>query len=129
MFVTAIGLDGARAMKFFDVKSLEMKPKLQFAILNGVSIGFLNLSLAYNSVGFYQMTKLAIIPFTVLLQSIFYARSFSLPIKVALLVLLLGVGVATVTDVQLNFMGGCASALALITTCVAQAGPPINNPF
>ena len=120
MFVTAVGLDGARALKFFDAKSLEMVPKLQFAVLNGVSVGFLNLSLAYNSVGFYQMTKLAIIPLTVLLQTLFYAKSFSLAIKACLAVLLLGVGVATVTDVQLNQLGAAASCLALVTTCVAQ---------
>ena len=46
------------------------------------------MSLAFNSVGFYQMTKLAIIPFTVLLQTLFYAKQFSTAIKLCLLVLL-----------------------------------------
>ena len=35
------------------------------------------------------MTKLAIIPFTVLLQTIFYAKTFSFGIKASLIVLLM----------------------------------------
>jgi glycopeptide antibiotics resistance protein len=35
-------------------------------------------------------------------------------------VLLLGVGVATVTDLQLNAVGSVLSLLAIITTCIAQ---------
>ncbi|KAJ7002307.1 hypothetical protein NC653_012382 [Populus alba x Populus x berolinensis] len=43
-----------------------------FGILNGVSIGLLQLE-SWNSIllEFYQMTKLAIIPFTVLLETLF----------------------------------------------------------
>ena len=116
---------------------------MQFAITNGLSVGFLNLSLAFNSVGcalraslpgettlaltrpvarrrFYQMTKLAIIPFTVLLQTLFYGRSFSTPVKATLGVLLLGVAVATVNDVELNFLGTVVSVGAIVLTCVSQ---------
>jgi hypothetical protein len=35
-------------------------------------------------------------------------------------VLLFGVGVATVTDLQLNAMGSVLSLLAIVTTCIAQ---------
>lgn len=38
---------------------------------------------------FYQMTKLAIIPATVTLQTLFYAKTFTTRVKLALLVLLL----------------------------------------
>jgi solute carrier family 35, member E3 len=38
----------------------------------------------------------------------------------SLSVLLLGVGVATVTDLQLNAVGSVLSLLAIITTCIAQ---------
>lgn len=58
----------------------------------GVSIGFLNLSLGFNSVGFYQMTKLAIIPCTVFIQTSFYGKVFSTRVKAALAVLLGGGG-------------------------------------
>nr|CAB3460358.1 unnamed protein product [Digitaria exilis] len=91
-----------------------------FGVLNGISIGLLNLSLGFNSVGFYQMTKLAIIPCTVILETLFFRKKFSRSIQMSLSVLLLGVGVATVTDLQLNAVGSILSLLAIITTCIAQ---------
>lgn len=41
-------------------------------------------------------------------------------IQLSLAILLLGVGIATVTDLQLNLLGSVLSLLAVITTCVAQ---------
>lgn len=41
-------------------------------------------------------------------------------IQLSLGVLLLGVGIATVTDLQLNVLGSVLSLLAVVTTCVAQ---------
>ncbi|ONM29800.1 Nucleotide/sugar transporter family protein [Zea mays] len=69
---------------------------------------------------YVQMTKLAIIPCTVILETLFFRKKFSRNIKLSLSVLLLGVGVATVTDLQLNVMGSVLSLLAIITTCIAQ---------
>jgi len=66
------------------------------------------------------MTKLAIIPFTVLLETIFLKKRFSESIKLSLLVLLLGVGIASVTDLKLNLLGSILSGLAIATTCVGQ---------
>ncbi|XP_008233865.1 PREDICTED: uncharacterized membrane protein At1g06890-like isoform X1 [Prunus mume] len=120
LLVTFCSLHVALKMKFFEHKPLDQKTVMGFGILNGISIGLLNLSLGFNSVGFYQMTKLAIIPCTVLLETLFLAKRFSRSIQIALLVLLLGVGIATVTDVQLNALGSVLSLLAVITTCVAQ---------
>ncbi|KAJ6828849.1 putative membrane protein [Iris pallida] len=91
-----------------------------FGMLNGTSIGLLNLSLGFNSIGFYQMTKLAIIPFTVMLETIFLKKKFSESIKLSLLVLLLGVGIASITDLKLNLLGSILSLLAIATTCVGQ---------
>ena len=41
-------------------------------------------------------------------------------IQFALTILLVGVGIATVTDLQLNVLGSILSLLAVITTCIAQ---------
>ncbi|XAR59743.1 hypothetical protein NMG60_11015696 [Bertholletia excelsa] len=120
LMVTYCTLHVAQRLNFFDNKPIEMKTVILFGILNGVSIGFLNLSLGFNSIGFYQMTKLAIIPFTVLLETIFLKKQFSQKIKFSLFFLLVGVGVASVTDMQLNFVGTILSLLAIITTCVGQ---------
>ncbi|XP_057526841.1 UDP-xylose transporter 1 [Amaranthus tricolor] len=120
LMVTFCTLHLAQRLNFFETKSVDMKTVVLFGILNGVSIGLLNLSLGFNSIGFYQMTKLAIIPFTVLLETLFLNKHFSRKIKFSLFILLVGVGIASITDLQLNFVGTVLSALAIITTCVGQ---------
>lgn len=120
LLVTFCSLHVALKMKLFEHKPFDRKAVLGFGILNGISIGLLNLSLGFNSVGFYQMTKLAIIPCTVLLETLFLGKTFSRTIQLSLIILLLGVGIATVTDLQLNALGSVLSLLAIVTTCVAQ---------
>ncbi|KAG0477566.1 hypothetical protein HPP92_012285 [Vanilla planifolia] len=120
LMVTFCTLYVAQRLRFFEPKVSDTRTIVLFGILNGTSIGLLNLSLGFNSIGFYQMTKLAIIPFTVMLETIFLKKKFSWDIKVSLLILLLGVGIASVTDLKLNLLGSILSLLAIATTCVGQ---------
>ncbi|XP_044484179.1 UDP-xylose transporter 3-like isoform X2 [Mangifera indica] len=120
LLVTFCSLHVALWLKLFEHKPFDPRAVTGFGILNGLSIGLLNLSLGFNSVGFYQMTKLAIIPCTVLLETLFFRKRFSRSIQFSLAILLVGVGIATVTDLQLNALGSVLSLLAVITTCVAQ---------
>ncbi|KAJ6952972.1 UDP-xylose transporter 3 [Populus alba x Populus x berolinensis] len=120
LLVTFCSLHMALWMKLFEHKPFDARAVMGFGILNGISIGLLNLSLGFNSVGFYQMTKLAIIPCTVLLETLFFRKQFSRSIQLSLTILLMGVGIATVTDLQLNVLGSILSLLAVLTTCVAQ---------
>lgn len=120
LMVTYCTLHVAQRLNFFENKAVDMKTVILFGILNGISIGFLNLSLGFNSIGFYQMTKLAIIPFTVLLETLFLNKQFSQKVKLSLFLLLVGVGIASITDLQLNLVGTILSLLAIATTCVGQ---------
>ncbi|KAK4278494.1 hypothetical protein QN277_016332 [Acacia crassicarpa] len=120
LLVTFCSLHMALWIKLFEHKPFDARAVMGFGILNGISIGLLNLSLGFNSVGFYQMTKLAIIPCTVLLETLFFRKVFSRSIQFSLVILLVGVGIATVTDLQLNVLGSILSLLAIVTTCVAQ---------
>uniref|UniRef100_A0A0E0CNP1 Sugar phosphate transporter domain-containing protein n=1 Tax=Oryza meridionalis TaxID=40149 RepID=A0A0E0CNP1_9ORYZ len=120
LMVTFCTLHVAQRMRFFEPKAIDGQTVILFGLLNGTSIGLLNLSLGFNSIGFYQMTKLAIIPFTVMLETIFLKKRFSESIKFSLLILLLGVGIASVTDLKLNLLGSVLSGLAIATTCVGQ---------
>lgn len=120
MIVTVGALRFAAKIGWVEPKSVDQGALLRFSVLNGVSVGFLNLSLGFNSVGFYQMTKLAIIPCTVSIQTLFYAKKFSGPTKASLAVLLGGVAIATITDLELNAAGSAMSLGAVVTTCVSQ---------
>ncbi|KAH9716712.1 UDP-xylose transporter 3 [Citrus sinensis] len=119
LLVTFCSLHVALWMKLFEHKPFDPRAVMGFGVLNGISIGLLNLSLGFNSVGFYQMTKLAIIPCTILLETLFFRKKFR-NIQLSLVILLVGVGIATVTDLQLNVLGSVLSLLAVLTTCVAQ---------
>lgn len=120
LLVTFCSLHVALWLKMFEHKPFDPRAVMGFGILNGISIGLLNLSLGFNSVGFYQMTKLAIIPCTVLLETLFFMKKFSRRVQFSLAILLLGVGIATITDLQLNLLGSMLSMLAVLTTCIAQ---------
>lgn len=57
LLVTFCSLHVALWMKLFEHKPFDARAVMGFGILNGISIGLLNLSLGFNSVGFYQVTS------------------------------------------------------------------------
>lgn len=65
LLVTFCSLHVALKLKFFEHKPFDQKAVMGFGILNGISIGLLNLSLGFNSVGFYQVLFCAISVFIV----------------------------------------------------------------
>lgn len=56
LLVTFCSLHVALYLKLFEHKPFDPRTVIGFGILNGASIGLLNLSLGFNSVGFYQVT-------------------------------------------------------------------------
>ena len=108
-----------RCAGFYEDAAMPQLEKFKVALAGFASIGFMNLSLNSNSVGFYQITKLTIIP-VVLAINLLYGVHTNGKIKLALLILLAGVGVATVTDVQLRPIGLVYGTLAVLTTAVVQ---------
>ncbi|MBA0794210.1 hypothetical protein Gohar_018560 [Gossypium harknessii] len=68
------------SLKFFSIlpasPSSELAPLslFTFGFVNSVSTGLANVSLKYNSVGFYQMAKIAITPLIVLAEFIWYRK-------------------------------------------------------
>lgn len=75
--------------------------------------GFANASLQHNSVGFYQMAKIAVTPTIVIAEFVLFKKTVSFHKVLALTVVSVGVAVATVTDLEFNFLGACI-ALAWI---------------
>ncbi|RKP27535.1 triose-phosphate transporter family-domain-containing protein [Syncephalis pseudoplumigaleata] len=79
-----------------------------------------NLSLQYNSVGFYQMAKVLTTPAVALIQFLFYGKTFARPTIISLAVICLGVGIANVTDVQMNFVGTVYALAGVVVTSLYQ---------
>ncbi|KAI4385491.1 hypothetical protein MLD38_003511 [Melastoma candidum] len=57
LMVTFVTLHLAQRLNFFEKKSVDKKTVMLFGMLNGISVGLLNLSLGFNSVGFYQVPR------------------------------------------------------------------------
>ena len=62
------------------------------------------------------MGKLSCIPYMVLYQSMFLGVAFSGETKLALAVVVVGMSIAVVTDVQLNALGCVYSVASVLTT-------------
>ncbi|XAR67346.1 hypothetical protein NMG60_11002063 [Bertholletia excelsa] len=80
--------------------------------------GLANTSLKYNSVGFYQMAKIAVTPTIVLAEFILLRRTISLNKILALAVVSVGVAVATVTDLEFNLFGACIATVWIIPSAI-----------
>ncbi|KAL9339767.1 hypothetical protein Peur_068782 [Populus x canadensis] len=83
-----------------------------------LSTGLANVSLKYNSVGFYQMAKISVTPSIVLAEFIWFKKRVSFSKVVALTVVSIGVAVATVTDLQFSLFGACVALAWIIPSAV-----------
>lgn len=92
---------------------------LVFAVVGGVSVSSANISLMANSVGFYQIAKLMIVPFVCVVEITFFAKSFNCPTLASILMVLAGVGIVTVSDISVNTLG-LMSAVAFIVSSGLQ---------
>ena len=118
--ITALGMEVMALLGFFTRARLPLLDTVLMAVFCIGSVAFMNFSLSYNSVGFYQVTKLLCIPCMVLIQTLFYHQSFSRKIQLTLAVVLGGVGLATVSDMELNEVGCVMGALAVLFTAQFQ---------
>jgi solute carrier family 35 protein E3 len=58
LMVTFCTLYVAQRLRFFEAKPIDAQTVISFGLLNGISIGLLNLCLGFNSVGFYQASTI-----------------------------------------------------------------------
>jgi solute carrier family 35 protein E3 len=85
-----------------------------------VSIVTMNFNLKMNSIGFYQLSKLCTIPCMVVYKYFWQNQSTPTNTLVSLALLLVGLCLFTVNDVQFNVVGSVVALVAVITTTVYQ---------
>ncbi|KAL3637006.1 hypothetical protein CASFOL_019305 [Castilleja foliolosa] len=112
-------------LKALSILSLSPPPKstkysslLSLGIVMSLSTGLANVSLKYNSVGFYQMAKIAVTPAIVLAEFVLFRKKISKRKVFALTVVSVGVAVATVTDLQFHFFGACIAVAWIVPSAV-----------
>jgi len=96
---------------------------LRIAALSLMSIVFMNLNLKYNSVGFYQISKLCCIPTSLLIETIFGLRKQMLTRELGTSLAFILIGMYLVIDAQITFdnqIGLLYMALGVLCTSIAQ---------
>ncbi|KAK3155134.1 hypothetical protein QOZ80_2BG0199300 [Eleusine coracana subsp. coracana] len=82
------------------------------------STGLANVSLKHNSVGFYQMAKIAVTPTIAVAEFMLFQKKLSSRKAITLAVVSFGVAVATVTDLEFNFFGACVALAWIVPSAV-----------
>jgi hypothetical protein len=118
--MNAVGM-GIMAIVFFKRKYLPYKDTVLMSLSSTASIVLMNYSLCLNSVGFYQLSKLLGVPWLVFVQHTLYRKSIlTKNITFSLFLILIGLGIVTVSDVRFNLAGVIISALAVMITIQYQ---------
>ncbi|XP_057972251.1 UDP-rhamnose/UDP-galactose transporter 5 isoform X3 [Malania oleifera] len=99
-------------LPFFDL--------LKIVFFGNFSIVGMNVSLMWNSVGFYQIAKLSMIPVSCFLEVVLDKMRYSTDTKLSIILVLMGVAVCTVTDVSVNAKGFIAAVVAVWSTSLQQ---------
>ncbi|KAG8642935.1 UDP-rhamnose/UDP-galactose transporter 6 [Manihot esculenta] len=109
-----------RWLGYIQASHLPLPELLKFVLFANFSIVGMNVSLMWNSVGFYQIAKLSMIPVSCFLEVVLDKVRYSRDTKLSIAVVLLGVAVCTVTDVSVNAKGFIAAVVAIWSTSLQQ---------
>lgn len=106
--------------KYKPISKLENVLRISIGSLSSTLL--MNLNLFNNSVGFYQMSKLSSIPCTLLIETLLRKRQQRLNFSMlsSLLLIVFGVGLFGVSDVEVNFIGTIWAILAVLATSASQ---------
>jgi len=108
------------AVNIFSYQAAPLDGILPVAAGSLLSVAFMNLNLQHNSVGFYQLSKLACIPFILFVQYVAYKQSVNRLVQISLIPIIFGVGYATVYDLSLNLVGLIFAVCAVVFTALSQ---------
>mmetsp|Transcript_12657 Transcript_12657/g.21438 ORF Transcript_12657/g.21438 Transcript_12657/m.21438 type:complete len:347 (+) Transcript_12657:165-1205(+) len=116
----AFGLEANNANGEKKPTTIPLFDAILYAVFADMSIVGMNLSLMMNTVGFYQIAKLSIIPLICCIDYIWLYKRFNSKIIMAIGVVLLGVGISTVSDVGFNVPGVIVAGIAVFSTAMQQ---------
>ncbi|WIA31128.1 hypothetical protein OEZ86_001149 [Tetradesmus obliquus] len=117
---SAASIWAAQAMGLAGQARIPTKDALKFAVMANMSIASLNLSLLVNSVGFYQVAKLLITPCTCLMEMLAVGKTITPGIAASIAMVVAGVAVVTVNDVQVNLLGLAIAVVSVVASGTQQ---------
>ncbi|KAH8951941.1 hypothetical protein BDL97_09G057800 [Sphagnum fallax] len=99
-------------------KATPLSTLVALSIVMAFSTGLANVSLKYNSVGFYQMAKIAVTPTIVLAEFLVLERRVSFNKGLTLVVVSVGVAIASVTDLDFHLFGAIIAVAWIIPSAI-----------
>lgn len=122
---TVFTLVGMRLFLMAGIFQYKKLPQLAVAPLAAAYVGYIvlcNLSLNVNTVGFYQVMKIAVAPTVMVLDLLLFRIVPPVRIVLAVLVVCAGIGIATVTDDKIisNLFGLAVGLAATVVTALYQ---------
>ncbi|XP_015688910.1 nucleotide-sugar uncharacterized transporter 2-like [Oryza brachyantha] len=99
-------------------KSTPFSSLFALGAVMSLSTGLANVSLKHNSVGFYQMAKIAVTPTIVAAEFMLFQKRVSPQKVITLASVSFGVAVATVTDLEFNFFGALVALAWIVPSAV-----------
>lgn len=122
---TAVTAVGMHMMSKFGVFEPRRLPLMRILPLSAAYVGFIvsnNISIQINTVGFYQIMKIAIAPMVIFIEAIWYCKRPSRRTLTSVAVLLAGITTATVTDKQVssNPLGVMVAMVATVLSALYQ---------
>lgn len=118
--LTYLGLEVSALCNFFQRKRLPLLGVLPLSVAFCGFIVFNNLSLQYNTIGMYQVTKVLTTPVIVLIHIACYSKWLSSSETIALVLVCAGVVVATDANLDLNTAGLVTGLLGVISSSIYQ---------
>ncbi|BFG42538.1 hypothetical protein CerSpe_288130 [Prunus speciosa] len=91
-----------------------------FSVVANASIIAMNFSLILNSQGFFQISRLSMVPVVCVMEWILHGKQFSRGAKMAVVMVVVGVSISTVTDVKVNAKGFLCACVAVFCTSLHQ---------
>lgn len=105
---------------FFEDKPVPTIETLKLSIANVAAIVLKNYNLQFNSVGFYQLSKLGEIPILVFYKRIIKGIKISGLTLLSLTIIIIGMGIFSVNDVLFNWVGFIFALSSIICACFSQ---------
>lgn len=122
---TIFTLIGMRLFCRFGMFERKVIPIHRLFSLAGAFVAYIvccNLNLNYNTIGFYQISKIAVAPAVLLIEYVLFRKTASTRVLLSVVVVCCGIGVATVSDTQVsaNTLGLLIGLSAIISTASYQ---------
>lgn len=117
---TTLGLLLLARLGVFTPKPLDVRKSLKLAIAGMGFVVFSNLSLQYNSVGFYQVMKHMTVIGVIIIEAFVFRKFLPTTFLGALATMCIGVVITGTTDFKLNFIGTMFAVANILCTSFYQ---------